>query len=147
MDPSGLKSCSNCLGAMNSSKQSYRILTFFPSLRIRSCITYRPDLDITKDWAIRWRRSQTHPKTRIGQYIRSQGQHHLTVSSLPAKFKTPLRQKYLTLFYPSRGPSVLKNTKGRWTSQTTQPMGRPFHRRQGHQTRNIGADNQRRDTS
>jgi hypothetical protein len=32
-------------------------------------------------------------------------------------------------FRPSRGSGTSKNTKGRWTSQTTQPMGRPFHRR------------------
>ena len=39
-------------GATDSNKQSHRILTFLPGIRIRSRIARRPDLDITKDRAI-----------------------------------------------------------------------------------------------
>jgi hypothetical protein len=52
------------MGALYSSKQSNWILTFFPSIWIRSRTTSRFDLDIPKNRAIRRRRSRTDSKIR-----------------------------------------------------------------------------------
>jgi hypothetical protein len=66
------------------------MLTFFPSIWIRSRATSRPDLDIPKNWTIRGGRSRTHPKIGTWQYTRSQS--NTTLQS--ARYLQGLRRHY-----------------------------------------------------
>jgi hypothetical protein len=102
----------NSMEPTNSSKQRYQILTFFPSLRIRSCITCWPDLDFTKDRAIWRRRSQTHLKTRTGQYSTEEVRVNATLQS--ARYLQSLRRHYdksTQLYSVQVGDLVLRRTQ------------------------------------
>ena len=127
------------MGATDSNKQSHRILTFLPGVRIRSSTTRRLDLDVTKDRTIRRRRSRTHPKIRTRQYRRSQSKRYPAISKIPPRTKAPLQQEYSVSIITSRRLSTKKNTKNRRTPQTTQSIGRSFYRRKSHRTRHIKA--------
>ena len=90
MDQNGLKITQGRMGATDSNKQSHRILTFLPGLRIRSRTTCRLDLDVTKDRTIWRRRSRTHPKIRTRQYRRSQSKCYPS----SARYLQGLRRHY-----------------------------------------------------
>ena len=129
------------MGAIDSNKQSHRILTFLPGIQIRSRTTHRPDMDVTKDRTIRRRRSRTHPKIRTRQHRRSQSKRYPAINEIPPRTKTPLQQEYTVSIITSRRPSTKKNTKNRRTPQTTQSMERSFYYRKSHRTRHIQAHN------
>jgi hypothetical protein len=100
-------------------------------------------LDLTEDRAVWWRRSWTHPKARARQHRIGQSQCYSTIRSLSLRLEAPLWQKHPTTYPSSQRFGTSPHSENRWTTQTTQPMGRSFYHCQGYQTRIIRVDDRR----
>jgi hypothetical protein len=131
------------LGTTHPSQQSNRILTFLPSIRIRSSPLSRLDMDITPNRTIWRRRSRTYSKAWTRQYRRSQGQCHVTICPVSPRAEVSLWQKHPSSHFSNRRLGTTMDTKVWWTTQTTQPMGRSFHHIKSYPIRFIWINDQR----
>jgi hypothetical protein len=101
----------------------------------------------TNDRAICWRRGWTHLKARARQHRRGQNQCYSTIHSLSPRLDVPLWQKHPTSYPSSWRFGASSHSENRWTTQTTQPIGRSFYHCQSHWARIIWVDDRIRHTS
>ena len=131
------------IGFKNPDQQSHWLLTFLSSLRIRSSTTSRLDMAISKNRTIRRRRSRRNKAVRNWFNRRNKRQCNNPKCKISARTTKTLWQKYSAPITKARGLSITTNPEERWTTQTTQSMGRTLHREDSNMIRHIRVDDSR----
>ena len=134
------------MGSKNPDQQSNWILTVLSGLWIRGSTTSWLNIAISKNRTIWRRQSRRNKAVRNWFNRRNKRQCNHTKCKISARVTKTLWQKYSTPITKARGLSTTTNPEERWTTQTTQSMGRTLHREDSNRTRHIRVDDSRWNT-